>query len=157
MTYDKKTGQIKVDGDMQDMIADTAAFFTDVTSKLANDPQASEGIKKLHNTSENLRKTALEAVKRREDRKKIEDAINSAKQSENTFISKLNKLSKPVKTIISINVFWTFFVIFRTVERYEFLGITLYQWEDEWFLLNWILPIAISWGIWWSIVWITKK
>lgn len=53
-------------------------------------------------------------------------------------------------------VFWTAWVIFRTADDYEILGIWLDDWDEQYFFLNWLgLPVVLS-LVYATYLWIAK-
>jgi len=68
-----------------------------------------------------------------------------ARKKANSLSGRLKNLSKRTKTGIAIFVFWTAWVLFRTADDYEILGIWLDNWDDKYFFLNWLgFPIVLS-------------
>lgn len=72
------------------------------------------------------------------------------------FKDRLHNLSKPVKASIVFMVVWTLFVIYRTADYHEVLGIDLDRWDDDNFLTNWLGVPVVVYAIYWAIRWVVK-
>lgn len=79
------------------------------------------------------------------DRQIAEDyPTRPAKKSAAGIVGRLQSLSRPVKASVVFMVFWTAFVIYRTDDSHELLGIYLERWDDDSFLTNWLLfPLGV--------------
>lgn len=80
---------------------------------------------------------------------------NDAKSA--NFIDKLHGLSKSAKACIVGMVLWTVFVIYRTADSHELLGMSLYRWDNEAFFMNWLGIPAIVLCIWYATQWVIKE
>jgi hypothetical protein len=61
--------------------------------------------------------------------------------------ARLRSLSRVHRLGLVVSLLWAVVVIYRTASDHEFLGIDLYQWEDDSFLLNLlIVPVAFFTG-----------
>jgi hypothetical protein len=68
----------------------------------------------------------------------------------------LSSLSRRKRATIVLLVAWVTYVIFRTSGNYELVGIRLYRWDSDTFLLNILLPPLIVVGVVWLYKWVTS-
>ena len=68
----------------------------------------------------------------------------------------LTSLSRRKRATIVFLVAWVTYVIFRTSGNYELVGIRLYSWDSDTFLLNILLPPLIVVGVVWLYKWVTS-
>lgn len=68
----------------------------------------------------------------------------------------LSLLSRRKRATIVLLVAWVTYVIFRTSGNYELVGIRLYRWDSNTFLLNILLPPLIVVGVVWLYKWVTS-
>ncbi len=119
MAYDKNTRTINIgEKDTQaDFEKDLFTYMADVAQQIEKDfPQAKRPVQP------GLKKPTSPTIKDR-----------------------LLNLSKQKKAFIAFVVFWTAWVVFRTSDDYEILGIWLDDWVGNYFFLNWLgFPIAVG-------------
>ena len=98
------------------------AFDAHRTLKIAENPQ---------NFRERLGYSSPAIAERREDRQ------------EGKFARFLG--SKEGRLTVVLGITWSAYVIFRTVESYEVLGVYLKQWDSDYFLVNWLgVPVLVA-------------
>lgn len=66
-----------------------------------------------------------------------------SKQKKNRFWRRIDNLGRTAKISIVVFVAWTIFVCFRTADSYEVLGVDLDRWDDDYFILNWLIVPAV--------------
>lgn len=126
MSYDKDKLHIKIDGDENQFRDDLFAHFANVADLAKNDMKANA-------------KTMTQ---------------KQQKMHSGSFGQRLQALPKPTKAVIMAFVFWSAFVIFRTSDDYDLVGLSLDQWDDDVFFLNWLLPPAILFALTYSFRWV---
>ena len=90
-----------------------------------------------------------------EENKKFEKILKSSPKKL-TLKQKIPPFKRNTRILIVASIAWFFWVIFRTSDDYELLGIDLYQWDDDMFLANSILPILVAWLAVKSYKWVNK-
>lgn len=73
-----------------------------------------------------------------------------------TFKQKISTLKKNTRTCIIASVFWFIWVLFRTSNDWEILGIYLDDWDEDMFIINVVLPIIIVWLAFKAYKWVTN-
>ena len=68
----------------------------------------------------------------------------------------ISSLFRRKRATIVFLVAWVTYVIFRTSGNYELVGIRLYSWDSDTFLLNILLPPLIVVGVVWLYKWVTS-
>lgn len=88
----------------------------------------------------------------------VQEQVNSElsqRAKKKSLRQRLSSLSRSTKLSMVGFMAWSFFVWFRTADYYELLGFHLDQWDENYFLLNWlILPaflIAIIKATGWAL------
>lgn len=72
------------------------------------------------------------------------DSHKKLSQEDKTFKDKIGNLSKRKRFAVAFLAFWTAWVVYRTEGGHKFLGYTLYRWDDDAFLTNWLgLPVIL--------------
>jgi hypothetical protein len=65
--------------------------------------------------------------------------------------------TKTARLVIVICIVWTAFVIIRTMNEIEFMGFYLNNWDNDYFILNLLLPPALVAGALFAYRWIMKR
>ena len=77
----------------------------------------------------------------------VEAQVNAelaARAKKNSWRHRIDALSRTAKLSFVAFVTWTLFVWFRTADSYEVLGVNLHRWDDDFFLMNWlVVPTAL--------------
>lgn len=131
MAYDKKTRTINIGekDSQQDFEKDLFTYMADVAQQIEKDfPQAKRPVQP------GLKKPATPTIK-----------------------DKLHNLPKQKKAFLAFVVFWTAWVLFRTSDDYEILGIWLDDWDKNSFFLNWLgFPIVVG-LVYFAYNWVVKE
>jgi hypothetical protein len=80
-----------------------------------------------------------------EEKKKWEAVLKKLPKKKLTFAQRISSLSKNSRVFIAASVAWFIWVVFRTADYWEILGIDLNDWDEDMFFANLILPIIAVW------------
>ena len=80
-----------------------------------------------------------------EEKKKFEAVLNKLPKKNFTFKQRISSLSKNSRIFIAASLAWFVWVVFRTADDWEILGIYLNDWDEDMFFANVILPILTVW------------
>ena len=80
-----------------------------------------------------------------EEKKKWETVLKKLPKKKLTFKQRLSSLSKNSRIFIAGSVTWFVWVVFRTSDDWEILGIYLDYWDEDMFFANVALPILAVW------------
>ncbi|MFT6910512.1 MAG: hypothetical protein ACJAS1_007241 [Oleiphilaceae bacterium] len=80
-----------------------------------------------------------------EEKKKWEAVLNKSPKKKRTFKQRLSSLSKNSRVSIAGSAAWFVWVVFRSSDDWEVLGIYLDNWDEDMFFVNFALPIL---GVW---------
>lgn len=69
---------------------------------------------------------------------------------------RLSSLPQATKLSIVAFVTWTAFVWFRTADSYEILGFDFHRWDDDYFLMNWLVVPVVALALIKAIKWALK-
>ena len=91
------------------------------------------------------------------NRLKMEAAVKNFSKRNLTFKQKLSTLSKETRIIVCSSVICFSWVVLRTADDWEILGIYLDDWEEDMFFINTGLPILVVWVAFQMYKWITSS
>lgn len=91
-----------------------------------------------------------------EDKKKLEAVFKKFPKNKLTFEQRLSSLSKNTRIFIAGSVAWFVWVVFRTTDDWEILGIYLDDWDEDMFFANVALPILAVWLAFKTYKWIAS-
>lgn len=74
-----------------------------------------------------------------------------------TIKDRLHNLPKSVKAGVVGMVIWTVFVIYRTADSHELLGMDLDRWDNDSFLMNWLGVPVIVLALAYAARWVMKE
>ncbi len=80
-----------------------------------------------------------------EEKKKFEAVLKKLPKNKLTLKQRISSLSKNSRIFISASIAWFVWVVFRTADDWEILGIDLNYWDEDMFFANVILPILAVW------------
>ena len=80
-----------------------------------------------------------------EEKKKLESVLNTLPKRKLSFKQRISSLSKNSRIFIAASVAWFIWVVLRTSDDWEILGIYLNDWDEDMFFANLILPIIAVW------------
>ena len=78
-----------------------------------------------------------------EEKKKLEAVFKKSPKKKLTLKQKINSISKNSRIIIASSLVWFVWVLFRTTDDWEMLGMYLDDWDGDMFFANVFLPIII--------------
>ena len=91
-----------------------------------------------------------------EEKKKFESILNKLPKKRLTFKQKVSSLSKKTRIFIATSVAWFVWVVFRTTDDWEILGIYLDEWDEDMFFANVALPILLVWLVFKTYKWVSS-
>jgi hypothetical protein len=89
------------------------------------------------------------SIKRKYDedtlKNKLKAILKKLPKKKLTFKQRLSTLSKNTRMFFAVSVSWCVWVVFRTSNYWEILGIDLDRWDSDMFFANVTIPILIVW------------
>jgi len=99
------------------------------------------------------------SIKRKHDwdaeKKKLEAVFKKFPKKKLTFKQRMSTFSKNTRIFIAASLAWFIWVVFRTSDDWEILGIYLDDWDEDMFFANVALPIFIVWLAFKTYKWIS--
>lgn len=89
----------------------------------------------------------------REEKKKLQ-VIFANLSPKNRVTLYINSMPRKARLFVTFCVVWTAWVILRTSDYFEILGVSLYEWDDDMFLVNLPLPPFIIFTVYKLYAWI---
>lgn len=80
-----------------------------------------------------------------EEKKRLEAIFKKFPKRKLTFKQRLSSLSKNTRIFIASSIAWFGWVVLRTSDDWEILGIYLSDWDSDMFFVNVALPILAAW------------
>lgn len=79
------------------------------------------------------------------EKKKLEAILKKLPKKKLTFKQRLSALPKNTRMFVAASASWFVWVIFRTSDDWEILGIYLNEWDEDMFFANVAIPILVVW------------
>ena len=90
------------------------------------------------------------------EKKKLEAVFKKFPKKKLTSKQRMSALSKNTRIFMAASLAWFIWVIFRTSDDWEILGIYLDDWDEDMFFANSVLPILIAWLAFKTYKWISS-
>lgn len=80
-----------------------------------------------------------------EEKKKLEAVFKKLPKKRLTLKQKIPTFSRNTRIFVAASLAWFVWVVFRTSDAWEILGIYLDDWDEDMFFVNVALPIIVVW------------